>query len=154
MFDLSGADHDRLLECRPEHASAWLRLLIDAQLSGRHRNHPGTLESQAARLSNLLGEPAASRCLPPRGWLSAACETTTFWGQTHTLDIHDVLLASSVVAASKALRRRVHKIAFIIGAPQRSNITDAMIDSVDTIRQYPTFGAAADGQRRSSSTLT
>jgi hypothetical protein len=52
------------------HASVWLRILIDAQLSGRHRNHPGTLESQAARLSNLLGELAASRCLPPRGSLS------------------------------------------------------------------------------------
>ena len=89
-----------------------------------------------------------------RRWLSAACETTTFWGQTRTLDIHDGLLASSAVAARKAPPRRTYKTAFIIAARQRSDITDAMIDSVDTIRQYQTFAAATDGQRRSSSTLT
>lgn len=55
MFDLSGAEQDRLLECRRMHASAWLRILINAQLSGRHRKQPGTLESQADRLLNLLG---------------------------------------------------------------------------------------------------
>ena len=55
MFDLSGADQSRLLECRRMHASAWLRILINAQLSGRCRNQPGTLESLAERLLNLLG---------------------------------------------------------------------------------------------------
>jgi hypothetical protein len=55
----------------------------------------------------------------------------------------------------KAPPRNTCKAAFITAAPQRTDITDAMIDSVDTVRRYwdPAFGAATGGLRRSDSTI-
>jgi hypothetical protein len=55
----------------------------------------------------------------------------------------------------KAPPRNTCKAAFIIAAPQRTDITDAMIESVDRVRRYwdPAFGAATGGLRRSDSTI-
>ena len=98
---------------------------------------------------------AVRRTLYPR-YSGGGAYPTAIWGHTRTLDIHDVRLPTSAAAARKAPPRRTYKTAFIIAARQRSDITDAMIDSVDTIRRYwdPSFAAVTDGQRRSSSTLT
>ena len=79
---------------------------------------------------------------------------TILWGRTRSLTAADVVLPESP-GNRTAPPNRTFTTAFIIAAHQRTDITTAMIESVDILRQYwdPAFGAATEGRRLSNSTL-
>jgi hypothetical protein len=80
---------------------------------------------------------------------------TQIWGQTRTLHATDVRLDPAQAVNRMAPPQNTYKTAFIIAARQRTDITDAMIQSVDVVRRYwdPAFSAATGGLRRSDSSL-
>ncbi|MGZ4651258.1 MAG: hypothetical protein ACXV3A_12075 [Kineosporiaceae bacterium] len=80
---------------------------------------------------------------------------TDIWGRTRTLNAADVRLNPDAAASREAPPHSTYMTAFIIAARQRSDITDAMIESVDVVRRYwdPAFSAATGGLRRSDSSL-
>jgi hypothetical protein len=87
-------------------------------------------------------------------WSGGGAYPTDIWGRTRSLKATDVVIDKDD-PKRKAPPRNTYKTAFIIAAPQRSDITDAMIESVDAVRRYwdPAFGAATGGLRRSDSTI-
>lgn len=79
---------------------------------------------------------------------------TVLWGRARSLRAADVVL-SDQPDTRQAPPGNTYKAAFIIAARKRTDITTAMIEAVDTLRQYwdPAFGTATDGRRLSTSTL-
>jgi hypothetical protein len=97
---------------------------------------------------------AVRRTLYPR-YSGGGAYGTEIWGRTRTLNARDVRLPDDPEGRRRRPRNGQYRTAFVIAARQRSDITDAMIDSVDVVRRYwdPTFAAATDGLRRSDSTI-
>jgi hypothetical protein len=130
----------------PPHAQDWhgrLRLLLPYDVAesegGVTFDHTDSIDRapkillKAPTGNFAFGTTAAVRRTLYSRYSGGAYPTDHHRGHTRTLDIHNLRLAPSAAAARQAPPRRTYKTAFIIAARQRSDITDAMIDSLDTI---------------------
>ena len=79
---------------------------------------------------------------------SGAAYRAPCYGAAPSREAADVVLPD-LPDTRKAPPGNTYKTAFVIAARKRTDITTAMIQAVDTLRQYwdPAFGAATDGRR-------
>lgn len=88
-------------------------------------------------------------------WAGGFGSGKTMWGKEKTARVTDVIVPQDNIDQQPPPPDNTYKMAFIIVATQRSDITDDMIQRADIIRRYwdPAFEAATIERRHSNSVL-
>jgi hypothetical protein len=92
-------------------------------------------------------------CFTP--WAAGAAIGRSMWGKVQTANTNNVILSSKSRARQTAPENSTYKIAFILVARQRSEISPVAIRRADILRRYwdEAFMVLTDRRRRSDSTL-
>jgi hypothetical protein len=92
-------------------------------------------------------------CFTP--WAAGAAIGRSMWGKIRTANTNNVILSSASRAKQTAPENNTYKIAFILVARQRSEISPVAIRRADILRRYwdEAFMVLTDRLRRSDSTL-